>query len=1294
MGYDPFWPTCLASINVLCVPASAIAPERLQHTIDALATCAHIELAAVEGEDLNDDLINAAKFTKGSAFFDFSAQLSCPGIQRSPFEINALPQVVLGIYDYQESDDDLATSALHERLSNASFPVQRNCVYALIALGRPSEASDSSVIGLPDFEHESISRVVQTLYKLVWKSFKDLGRVLSDVSFVDPVALPVPSSDGLNSATDGVPQVPSQEVRKGRHIFCLGLLNLQLGAWPDALRRLSEAALLSRETEDSLWQARALESLLVCMLLFAWCGLDFDMPDVCEKAYSTSQAMSRLSIFGRPASVALIAQSKDNTISTPVRKWAKYSPVIAQVILSTYTALASSLERTVPPQLLAESRVRIVNLLIFSSNELSPTRKDEFNTFLLDRKHPVGLASSSTYAASTSLGASIPNLLLSIVPSADDTYLEPEELSLVVAVVSALTALGSLRRYAFFLRGILQRLRNTLAKARKLGASEAGIHPESSLSIATASSASQGLRSLLDAATSAYGVRTSLPELPDALPRSSQSSIEQALLSWCEHHLDGDLSLKLEILRLCIRVCDAQPDLDGSAGYTSAMLRLAVGSPTISASTSNTPPGLPANEQSRLLEGLRRTVELAQKLGEPTNTPYWDNFLVRDVTVMQTNNGAGLIPHAPSELSLADSQSGTQDRDPFIFNPFARNTTIQAAPVVVAGELVTFSVSLQNPLEVEIDVNDITLEAEGMDFIPSHHSVVLGPFCAQSFRLTGTAQAKGSLKIIGCTASIEGCRPEVFPALKNDWRPPLKVKQKMSNKLRDRSAMFTTAELNIPEPSTLSLKVIDPQPQLEIVSSSLAQPSVMLLEGEKQTVTVEVRNASPTVPADFILLSSNDSVSKSLRETLSRKDLLPVDTYEVQHQLKHRPVVELSGKEQSTNHTEPGEVVSYHFDIWGRPGLTEAAVHFDFAYLGKPHSEIQETFYTRQIRFLLACTVNGSIDVVRCNVLPVHGQLHLGKLEDGNERGDTKISKAFAVDETAPDGACLLSIDLRNVWPQPLTVELKSRRTLEPDSKDDPLYTASETIQPGHVSRVMLLVPRLFVQNATAPIPSLETQRQFVVSASKMSLEAETTTRENFWFREELLRHISGTWTDERSGRHGEIDLRKGLRLNLNARMIQHLRVDHVDVSFSLVPNQHSESAVREIEHEHYELQTEQFALVKVHVHNRSTERLELLLRLQPCLRDQPHSIALDLSRRLAWSGVLQQVLHPPLAPDEQRTIELGLVIFSKGLYDVNATVEEVRRNTSKDQASVEAPRRRIWHAQSPCQIDAIEMAL
>lgn len=57
----------------------------------------------------------------------------------------------------------------------------------------------------------------------------------------------------------------------------IGSLYMCAGHWHEAMRELTDGATRARAYSDHLWQAKALENIMVCLLLFAWSGMDFQV---------------------------------------------------------------------------------------------------------------------------------------------------------------------------------------------------------------------------------------------------------------------------------------------------------------------------------------------------------------------------------------------------------------------------------------------------------------------------------------------------------------------------------------------------------------------------------------------------------------------------------------------------------------------------------------------------------------------------------------------------------------------------------------------------------------------------------------------------------------------------------------------------------------------------------------------------------------------------------------------------------------------------------------------------------
>lgn len=64
---------------------------------------------------------------------------------------------------------------------------------------------------------------------------------------------------------------------KGRTALVVGTLYLHAGRWPDAIRELVESARIAWASSDHVWHAKALENILIGLLLLLWAGIDFQV---------------------------------------------------------------------------------------------------------------------------------------------------------------------------------------------------------------------------------------------------------------------------------------------------------------------------------------------------------------------------------------------------------------------------------------------------------------------------------------------------------------------------------------------------------------------------------------------------------------------------------------------------------------------------------------------------------------------------------------------------------------------------------------------------------------------------------------------------------------------------------------------------------------------------------------------------------------------------------------------------------------------------------------------------------
>ncbi|KAL8647181.1 MAG: hypothetical protein Q9210_005706 [Variospora velana] len=79
---------------------------------------------------------------------------------------------------------------------------------------------------------------------------------------------------------------------RGRMSVVRGSLYLLAGRWPDAVKETVDGAIVAKANNDHLWHGKALDHLLVICLLYAWAGLDFQIPQALLAATEKSNSGS------------------------------------------------------------------------------------------------------------------------------------------------------------------------------------------------------------------------------------------------------------------------------------------------------------------------------------------------------------------------------------------------------------------------------------------------------------------------------------------------------------------------------------------------------------------------------------------------------------------------------------------------------------------------------------------------------------------------------------------------------------------------------------------------------------------------------------------------------------------------------------------------------------------------------------------------------------------------------------------------------------------------------------------
>ncbi|THW82510.1 hypercellular protein-like protein HypA [Aureobasidium pullulans] len=1125
---------------------------------------------------------------------------------------------------------------------------------------------------------------------------------------------------------------------KARVGIVVGNLYMLAGRWNDAWRELVENTNKARTATDYLWYAKGLESIVVCMLLLIWSGFDFPIPAICNSGPDRSSSLisSAITRDGVPP----IGQQEPAAAKQAASRASRLLPDLVPMIISIYERTNTLAGEPMSPVAYSETVLRMSKLLAFLQNA-----GGELDSNVLQKI--ASTSSRSLYQPKVNAGFSggiskhaIADMALRAYPPPSAGVPLADTIAIQSGIVSILSMLGLERKKAVIVKEMITLLVPALVQARKVGAAEMGIHPAASLSAAfgpgipsAATNDEQvGLGNLLRDLHATYGARdrNHLDLTKGASDAGQENAVDvliNAMIALTTQSAGtksfGSINLKIDILRACIDFCEALPDLPGVVHFSALLLRVVGPQGTMTAHEQNRRVTLVTEEQLRLISNMSRTINAANKIGLPdVRALYWDDFLVRDVQWIDDTNNEKLRERHKSDL-LFDS-GNKPGKSPFLYNPFVKETHKTEDKIVVVGEPAELVITLQNPYGFEVRIDRLSLVTDGPAIEVDEHPITLGPARLQDVVVTARAKDEGQIKILGCSVHVYGCKDQVFPIYQSPWKPdfPSKVKElglsarDPASATRARSSKGRSSNPVLPQPTTVSAVAIQAQPHVVLDKLNLSESALMVLEGQKKTFQITLRNTSAHIAVDFLHISFDDSLTSSIHTALAAKELTKPDMYGLELELSNNPTFSWIRSGGGQNMTiPPGEKATFEITVLGKPGLAAAKVMFDYAHLGKPFAEVEGRAFTRQVAVPIDITVNASIQLHRIDFsnFPADYAWTNRGLQEQGQRPKTPRSPSHPVEkgsdrfrtlldrvglESSNEEHCLLLLDLRNSWPNPLTVSVQVRSS-SADESWNRAYTVHEVVHPGHIARLVLLLPRLHIANPYAPIPILsqQNQRQFVVSADgPVSADLERATREQFWFREEVLKYLRGTWEEKGSDRCGNIDLR-GLRMS--PKMIDTIRLQDIDIRMTIVPTESEE--VQQTGRSKFVVTAESLLTLQTTIHNRSNGTIQALLRLQPTLADQSNSeTSLDISRRLLISGTLQQCT-PTLSPNSSVTLELGICPLVSGEFDISALVEEVTLPTFevKEIGEVETEdfeagkeglarkERRVWRGEEGCRI-------
>jgi hypothetical protein len=229
---------------------------------------------------------------------------------------------------------------------------------------------------------------------------------------------------------------------------------------------------------------------------------------------------------------------------------------------------------------------------------------------------------------------------------------------------------------------------------------------------------------------------------------------------------------------------------------------------------------------------------------------------------------------------------------------------------------------------------------------------------------------------------------------------------------------------------------------------------------------------------------------------------------------------------------------------------TSGTIQISYSHVQKESLTSSDVFYTRQVLYPVLVTVYNTLECHGMDILPFSSAEAAQEIHglDGPDDKERESWKRL-LEGVREDGEwCLFTVDVRNTYGMPFEVTFErgqegqyAHRNPIAFYSDNPAFP-SDSCQVNNSPRgarvdlavrslsadssmplncflcsIILPVKRFLLPESQTdkPIPTLS-DRQFVVSKSKLTKREEKHQKELFWYREELFKRVKGRWREVR----------------------------------------------------------------------------------------------------------------------------------------------------------------------------------
>ncbi|KAI9010685.1 transport protein Trs120 or TRAPPC9 TRAPP II complex subunit-domain-containing protein [Hyaloraphidium curvatum] len=587
-------------------------------------------------------------------------------------------------------------------------------------------------------------------------------------------------------------------------------------------------------------------------------------------------------------------------------------------------------------------------------------------------------------------------------------------------------------------------------------------------------------------------------------------------------------------------------------------------------------------------------------------------------------------------------QAQSDADDAFIYNPYDEKTAEKGRAEVACGEPIAISMTLANPLDVELPLSKVSIWATGVRF-ESDVTACLLPAQARQFRLrlTGMPLEPGELSVEGVrTQTVGGIEEDVAPlgdvhVRIEDERERLLGKTNIQRlpalASRQVSSVTQGAEK---KGDALGVSVLPEQPILECIGSSLgSQNTLTLFEGESSAFSLTICNGS-SIAIDSILASFKDEydVPPSAKEGPEA----PEDIYEREIHEKGSHAFWIAESADKAAHKvqllrEPlakGGTISFDVACLGRRWCIGTTVILEYGSL-PPESQPTDCSYSRVVAVPVLLSVSKALEPVAISALPY---ADLSGLDQ---------DLTFAEREERRRTHLLLAVDVKNASTESFRAHLFALPVAQASAPPD----EPQLIQGGAVKRFHFSIPRctLAPEVASRPIPFPDTQ--FVVTRVQQYSPDEAAVRQRlFWHRERLFgglgspAAVRAIWSTD-PDRGGTVDLR---RLSLTPDMLDCLEEAPLSFSVTVGAGRPGDGAPapKQLDLDAFELPVRRFSTVTVRIANATAEPMPLMFRMELLEAKEGEEPRRDVRDKVLMQGASTSLI-PAIPPSSSAEVPI-----------------------------------------------------